>query len=94
MELFSAASMTTENLDIDLIGELEEVGYQPSFIRLASSASKKAEINVDPEIFLVQSLALTLQANPQLESVINNGLAPETATSLLLRIKNSASLQR
>jgi hypothetical protein len=93
MELFAVSLATNITAEADPIGELEDIGYQPSFIRLASSASKKVEIDVDPEVFLVKSLASTLQVHPQLESVINNGLAPETASSLLLRMKNAASLR-
>ena len=93
MNLFSLSLSTLDVDEVDAVGDLEETGYQPSFTRLASTGSKKSDIAVDPETYLVQSLAGLLSKNPHFENVIVNGgsLSQEKANELLVKIRSVGS---
>ncbi len=78
--------------EVDGIADLEEVGYQPSFTRLAASVSTKLDPTIDPLSYLCQNLASTLRLRPQLEGAIISGFQdPQQASNLSQQIREKAS---
>lgn len=96
MGLFDLALTASLVDEVDAVVDLEETGYQPSFTRLASTGLKKGDLAVDPETYLIQSLTMTLQKQPQLEGAIQNcGMSPEKVDGLMKRIRaNVTGVQR
>jgi hypothetical protein len=67
LTLFQIPIPTVE--EPDLVVDLEETGYQPSFTRLATM-HKKATLQVDPQDFLASSLIQLGQHHAQIGQVV------------------------
>lgn len=88
-----ALPITLKVVDEYDIADLEEKGYQPSFTRLAGMA-KQANLQVDPEAYLIQSLTGALPQNPKLQQVIQTDLPAGVATSLMKRLQGGNTVIR
>jgi hypothetical protein len=56
--------------DADLVADLEETGYQPSFTRLAT-IQKKPTLQVDPQEYLANSLITLASQQPKIVSAVS-----------------------
>jgi hypothetical protein len=62
-------SVVKEEIEDDIVVELAETGYQPSFAKL-SSARKQENLNVDPKAYLDECLSKAVAANPTISGWI------------------------
>ncbi|KAJ3273693.1 importin-alpha export receptor [Terramyces sp. JEL0728] len=95
LNLFQLPAHTVTAEETDLVADLEEAGYQPSYSRLASGAVKKQDLNIDPETYLCTSLIALGQKQPKISQAIQTELPQDKSQGLMARLQNGgASLIR
>jgi hypothetical protein len=72
----------------DLVADLEETGYQPSFTRLAT-IQKKPTLQVDPQEFLATSIVQLASQHPQIVQCVAE-VPNDTGDWLKARLQGSA----
>lgn len=92
LELFEVPLSSGPSEEPDVIGDLEETGYQPSYTKLAMTGRKKKEISVDADVYLVTSLQGLLQSQPGLVDVMK-GLPGNAGNVLMEKMQGGASLR-
>ncbi|KAI8901692.1 Cse1-domain-containing protein [Globomyces pollinis-pini] len=94
MNLLQAPANYVVAEEVDVVGDLEEAGYQPSFTRLSATPPEHTAIQIDPQQYLAQSLLTLCTAQPKIQTFIQNEMGSELAAQVTALVNENLSLNR